>query len=358
MNERTKRILFWISILSFFYLIANGPFFYIIKLHDLKTVLKIMGHAPNQFLFLLIFFPAAMWTTIILFEETMKTAQDYEKIKETKFWKVSIKKGILVVSSVIIALSFASVDHKFTPPDFYQLERDLAKKAALLNQNIIIALSTTAKDKESLKTHQEIVDENMQTLRLMYKSKSQVDKNMKVLEFLEMTAAVFMVSIAMWMGFLNLKMMRYANSNFMQSGEDQKLKKRLIQNIPYSVVTILIYLFWPPFRLYNIYEIKKVYVDYQTIDPTFGYIMAAILSITLCWLYFNKTSPQFFKLLSSIIVFFASGSLMGFVKLKPESLVELIGSSMGVGNLFTFIFSVGLTYLFGSEILRQMRFKV
>ena len=68
------------------------------------------------------------------------------------------------------------------------------------------------------------------------------------------------------------------------------------------------------------HEIKKVYVNYQTIDPTFGYIMAAILSIALCWLYFNKTNPQFFKLLSSIVTFFASGALMGFVKLKPEYL--------------------------------------
>ena len=357
MNERTTRKL-WVSILFLVLMIANGPFFYIIWLHDWETVLKIIGHAPSQFLFMLIFFPAAIWTTLKAFEETMKIADDHVKLKETKFWKVIIKKGLLVVSSVIIALSIASVDNKFTPPDFYQLERDLAKKAASLNQSIIIAISTTAKDKESRKAHEEITGEKMQTLLSMYESNLRVDRKMMVLEFLELTAAGFMVSIIMWTGFLNLKMMRYANSNFMQRGEAQKLKKRLILTIPYSVVTILIYLFWPPFRLYNIYEIKKVYISYQTIDPTFGYIIAAILSVALCWLYFNKTNLQFFKLLSSILTFFASGALMGFVTLKPESLVEVIGSGMGAANLFAFIFVVGLAYFFGSEILQQMRFKV
>jgi len=44
--------------------------------------------------------------------------------------------------------------------------------------------------------------------------------------------------------------------------------------------------------------------------------------------------------------------------LKPESLVEVIGSGMGAANLFAFIFVVGLAYFFGSEILQQMRFKV
>jgi hypothetical protein len=356
MNERAVRKL-WICILLLLLLVANSPLFYILWLHDWKTVLRIIGHAPNQFLFLLVFWPAALWAAFKSFNETMKIADDHLKLKEAAFWKILIKRGVLVASSVIIALSFAAVEYKFTPPDFYQLKPNLAKKAASLNQSIIVALATKAQDKASLQVHQQIIEENKQTLLAIYKSHGQVDKILVVLEFLELAAVLFMVSIAIWTGFLNLKMIRYANSNFLPAEAAQTLKTRLIQIIPYSVVAILVYLFWPPLRLYNIYEIRKVFVDYQTIDPTFGYVVAAIFSIALCWLYYHKSHPQFFKMLSSIITFFASGALMGFVKLKPESLVEVIGSGMGAGNLFTFVFVVGLAYLFGSEILQQMRLK-
>ena len=357
MTEGTTRKI-WIAFFLLMSIIANGPLLYIIWLHDLKTVQSIVGHAPNQFLFMLIFFPAAILTTIKSFEETMKIASDHETIKETRFWNVIIKKQALVVSAVIIALSFAAVDHKFTPPDFYQLEPELAKRAATLNRNIIVAIAETTEEKESRETHSEIIAGNRQALLEMYQSQSRVDKKMMVLEFLELTTAGIMVSIIMWTGFLNLKIMRYASSNLVPEDETQALKKRLILTIPYSVATVLIYLFWPPFRLYNIYEIRKICVDYQTIDPTFGYIIAAIFSIAMCWLYYNKTNPQFFKVLTAIITFFASGALMGFVKLKPESLIGVIGSGMGPANLFAFLFVVGLAYLFGSEILQQMRGKI
>lgn len=342
---------------AFLFAIANLPLLYIIWLHDLETVMKIVGHAPNQFLFLFLLLPSAIVATYGALDATMKIAKIYPQIRKERIWIVAFKKNILIISSLVIALGFATVDHFSTPPDFYQYEREIARKAARLNNEIINAMVQTHSDEGSRRTHQEKMNQNMEALRSLYSDTSSADKIMQLFEFMELSAVGLLVSLLMWVGYLNLKMIRFADSRLEQEEEKHEMKKRLIQIIPYSVVAMLAFLFWPPLRLYNIYEIKKVFTNYQTMDPTFGYIIAAILSITLCWIYYNQANPKFFKTLTAIIGFFASGALMGFVKLAPESLVDYIGSGMSMGDLFFLVFVIGLAYLFGLEIFRQVRGK-
>ena len=88
------------------------------------------------------------------------------------------------------------------------------------------------------------------------------------------------------------------------------------------------------------------------------YLLILVLSITLLWIYFAKVSQKSISTVLTLISFFASGALMGLVKLTPETMAAYIGSEMGYGNIIFLIFIFSVIYIFISALVPQIKSKI
>lgn len=349
MPIRNRRL--WIIIFCLFYAIANLPLILIFYVHKADIAIRIIGHAPGQFLFLLLFLPVILWSTFRAVEISLSIDQQFQFIGNTQVWKWLVNRRIIFISSIIIAIGIAFLDYKFTPPDFYQMEKEVCEKATKLNSEILAfeinknVISTDHKDKQAI----------VKELKTIYQE-GRIDNKLLIAEFLELSVVGFLVSYLMWTGYLNLNLSGLKHKDSKNYSEN--IRKYILTTIPFFVLSIVAYLFWPPFRQYNIYEIKLAIPEYQTLNPTYVYLLILVLSITLLWIYFAKVSQKSISTVLTLISFFASGALMGLVKLTPETMAEYIGSEMGYGNIIFLIFIFSVIYIFISALVPQIKSKI
>ncbi|TKJ32617.1 MAG: hypothetical protein CEE38_22900 [Planctomycetes bacterium B3_Pla] len=347
MNRRVRTLL-GISFLAL-YVLANLPLIRIIWIHDGATIISIIGHSPDQFLFLALFFPVVLLQTYKLTNLTLGIgSQDrYQSIRNATFLQRLTGRRVIIASSLVICLSIATVDIKWTTPDFYHKKQRDASEAAELNRAIITSLSK-AETKGEKDEIEENLTEKVDRLRHIYEDPDNLDPIIRTFEFLELSACGFAISLLLWMLYLNLELLDL--SRRVSDPELSKdLKGEIKKAVPCGVVAVIVYLFWPPFRLYNIFEIQQV-IDYQTLNPLYVYGLIAVAAITLIMLQYSRFGPKFISTLTAVLTFLASGALMGVAHLTPESLVHLVGSGMGFGNLFFLTFVIAVIYVFGLRL--------
>jgi hypothetical protein len=305
-----------------------------------------IGHAPHQFLFLALFFPVVLLQTYKLMILTMGIGfQDkYESIRNATFFQRLTGKILIVASSLLICLSIATVDIEWTTPDFYHKKQRDASEAAKLNKIIITSLSKAETKAEKDKTKEELTEE-FGRLRHIYEDSHNLDSVVRTFEFLELSASGFVISLLLWMLWVNLGLLdlsRHVSDPRLRKDLEGEIKK----TVPYGVTTLIVCLFWPPLRLYNIFEIQQV-ISYQTLNPFFVYGLIGVAAFALILLQYLRFGLKFISTLTAALTFLASGGLMGVARLTPESLVDLVGSGMGFGNLFFLSFVIAVIYMFG-----------
>jgi hypothetical protein len=164
-------------------------------------------------------------------------------------WKWLVKRHIILISSVAIGLGMASLDANFTSPDFYHMDKGISQRGADLNNKLISIIVLENPNTEIKELRQDYA----KRLKKIYISNN-LSRIMITFEFLELFVMGFLVSILMWSGYLCLRILGSENPQIKNNSE--QIRNFMLCLIPYCVIAILAYLFWPPFRQYNIYEIS------------------------------------------------------------------------------------------------------
>ena len=335
------------------YVLINLPLIRILTLHDVDTIIAIIGHSPEQFLFLALLFPGAIFLTYKVVTVTTGLQDQYPEVCRTAFWQWLINKRLILVTSLLIGLGVSALNRVDTTLDFYQRIPADARTAAELNKQIIIALSRahSPQARDTLLADQQF-KQNLEMLRAIYLDPDNTDQLMGLFEFFELGAVGFTVALAMWMLYLNLKLLGFARQlDDPEYGE--LLTADIRKTIPYGVVLTIIYLFWPPLRSYNMFEIRQV-IPYSSLNPVNIYGVVAVAAITMIWLHYSRLGKNLISTITAVLSFLASGALMGLAGFSPESLVDYVGSGMGAANLIFLVFILIIFYIFGAEIFRQV----
>jgi hypothetical protein len=335
------------------YVLINLPLIRILTLHDVDTIIAIIGHSPEQFLFLALLFPGAIFLTYKVVTVTTGLQDQYPEVCRTAFWQWLINKRLILVTSLLIGLGVSALNRVDTTLDFYQRIPADARTAAELNKQIIIALSRahSPQARDTLLADQQF-KQNLEMLRAIYLDPDNTDQLMGLFEFIELGAVGFTVALAMWMLYLNLKLLGFARQlDDPEYGE--LLTADIRKTIPYGVVLTIIYLFWPPLRSYNMFEIRQV-IPYSSLNPVNIYGVVAVAAITMIWLHYSRLGKNLISTITAVLSFLASGALMGLAGFSPESLVDYVGSGMGAANLIFLVFILIIFYIFGAEIFRQV----
>ena len=349
MSSTAKKIVS-AAIVMAIYGAVNLPLIYIIRVHDLPTAIAIIGHAPEQFIFLPMFLPAILYLTFGLVRTIMHLTSRFPEIRQQWFWVWNVRRCIAVMSSVGIGLFVATADRvETTTPDYYQRERSEARTAAQLNREIITSLAAADSESSLAALDEDPEFQRKRTqLRAIYADSTNHDQVLLAFEFVELATVAFLVSVAMWTLYLSVRIVGFAGRT-----KNKQIAQEIRQCLPFAIVLALVYLIWPILRLYNIYEIRQI-TEYPTLNPLFAYALLVLVAVALIWLYFTRISKRLVSAFVGVTSMLLSSILVVVVKVKPSLLVYVIGSGLGLGSLMFHVFIVLLFYVFLAPMIRQM----
>ncbi len=124
-------------------LCTNLPYFYIrrsVEWNAHKGLRHaVVGHAPNQFLFHWVFFPAACLTTTVSWQMLLQVPLGVNWAQQ--YW------GALVLLGAVLSALTAYFDHRYTRPDFDVMQASVAEVAIAAYQSLDNELSRAPTDK-------------------------------------------------------------------------------------------------------------------------------------------------------------------------------------------------------------------
>lgn len=167
-KKRRRTNMTWVVICTVVsFLLANTPLIYILcRVHYPSGLSPLWGYAPNQFLFPLLAFPMAAFSTFLAMKLLVATLQStpphHPVIRWTADnWIVVCLIGIIMTSSVCI------LDYFFSAKTFDKLQPVFAQKAVAAAQDVRRQIMSIPKDDRDEKRHEMIQkwrDEKQQAL--------------------------------------------------------------------------------------------------------------------------------------------------------------------------------------------------
>gem|GEM_PF-6330980 len=119
---------------AFAWMAVNMPLFLMLSKYDLESSLTAIVYAPNQFLFLFVFFPVAVYLLYSAGQSLGNLVED--KVK--KYWLIAASWIFSMLMGSLIAISDISGND---PLDIYQLIPDVAKNTVVATQVVSKELS-------------------------------------------------------------------------------------------------------------------------------------------------------------------------------------------------------------------------
>jgi hypothetical protein len=364
------------------YLVINLPLLRVIWIHDSRRVFpQLFGHAPNQFLFLIIFHPVATWSMLkgwsFLFEVPKDAGVTASLVS---FWPW------ILASGAIAAAIFAWLDYRETAPDFDQLNPRTAADAVKAEAIVWRYLSnwtdakTGRKERDKLLRDAELKAEEPligRSLGLAVddaepvlppadpKDASTIDEAARrsaadaALKMKATEAARFLHVVC------NLKedekpiacdtVCRVLNAYelavallavlftimgiaILFSGRNLGLKQLGLAS-KWFIVSSLMHCTYAVFRTYNRREIQQVCRDARSINGEAFTLLVTLLAAALL-IGFYRPQLSSISAVSSLVTAVLAGISYAVARARPELLRPVLGSGVTWGNLFLTIVTV------------------
>lgn len=355
--ESNKRLLLILGVLG--YVIVNLPLLGIVLNHGFSEItLSIIGHAPNQFLFLAIFFPLVLISLIKAIGYLNKLADIEPAVKESPSWKYGVQKKLaIIVVPIIVSILVVYLDTSTTPSDFYQMDKAVAQQSAQLNKKII-ALHFS--DRLNVQDNTSARDD---VLKLManYRTDKAKSTFFTLTEAMELFVDVYTAVVATLLGYLFMRLSGYALKHKFSDDFRVTIKNGKV----HIGVCLIAFSLWTPLRTYNIIEIQTVYdyfnlitgkeLAYATSEPYVAYIVIILVACAILSDIIIRMDIEKLKLFGGVITFLFSGGLIVFIKKYPETASQWIGSGISPLNLFYILLITILTMMIFSNLVSQIK---
>lgn len=365
--------MFWVVFgTAISYLIVNLPLVYsLTNVHGFSGISKLWGYAPNQFLFLAVFFPFATFCTLnalaILVGNVRGDISPSSKIRFTlDQWPAFLLAAIAVVAILSIAVYFSSsmsldklrTDYAMRAIDSMQMidQRLQGVDASNRDSELEKIISDGKKESDSIvisdNDSDQVVSEKLQNLSpeafLQVMQKPAYQLRSHIIDSTIQTLNVFQLFVALLIAALGLVGAYYCVIVAKEVGKDNQDLLLAVNSIFFALLYFAIY----PI-CFNQYreQISRYIGSGNTVLQ--GFIAGVLIIIIVFWLNSQFSSYQVFSLSALLryvpLVIIGTGYVSEVI--RPEITEQLIGKNTNWGIQTIVII---LTVVLGTLIISQI----
>ena len=305
--------------------IAQGPLIWLLfQGHDADTILAVFRHAPNQFVFLLIFFPAVAFVIKQIVVRLHSMSVEYPEAENSRLIRLFVKRGFGYVLALVIGVVIAATDSLETSADFYGKAPEVVERAAQANARL--ATLEGPEDPE----YPRLVDD----LSAAYAAPD-AGQTLGWLEFAELLASAFVASLIGVACLTSLRLRLLAAGN-------ERLKSDIRKISILLVLAALSFAPWCPLRAHNIGEIRAVLgSDYLTTEPI-GILLLLLVVVLYALITFYENlwiaAKVLRKIWGGLIALGGMGAITWFT-FEPDFLSDLL-QLLTIANLMILAIAV------------------